>query len=260
MNEIKPNEFAKLPHKQKQELLEQLPIDQGGGILDGLWGHEYELYIHGLIPGYCRSPYLKAGGEPEAIVLAGREGRLHGMEDIAGDPFRNYTSGSPVIIEAKIKLYAEAEYRYVVGLGWERQQELEVRHPSLSLDDFVAAPDGEYVSLHELVADPTEVGDPVGDMLEIEALEGALRKLTPDTRRIVKELLSGKELATIARERDQEYDTVQRRLTRAMQALREELSVVEMPGFDRDAAIADGYWRLLEKLLEDLPPVVKQLE
>lgn len=124
----------------------------------------------------------------------------------------------------------------------------------MSLDGPLETPDGEEGYLYEEIPDPTQLGDPLGEMLQIDALQRWLSRLTPDTRRMVQQLLSGKDLATIALERDQEYDTVQRRLTRAMQALREELSVVEMPGFDRDAAIADGYWRLLEKLLEDHPP------
>lgn len=122
MNEIKPNEFAKLPHKQKQELLEQLRIDHGAVLLDVLYGHEYDPFIYGLIPRYCTSPFLEAGGESEHIVKAGEVGRRTGMEVVAAHPFSNYTSGSPVVIKAEIVISTETLHRAVIRYGWQENQ------------------------------------------------------------------------------------------------------------------------------------------
>lgn len=249
-NRISPDEFATLPHGQKQRVLAQLPSKYGGWLLDEKYGHEYDPFIYGLIPDYCTWSFLEAGGESEHIVKAGEVGRRTGMGMVAGDPFNNYTSGSPLVIQAEILFSTKTLHRGVIRYGWQENQRQELRYPSVSLDDLVQTPDGEYVSLHELVADPTEVGDPVGDMLEIEALQGALRKLTPDTRRMaVERLLFGEDVATIALERDQGEETVGRRLRRAMNIIHEELRAEEISGFDREAAIAQRYMRLLQKIL-----------
>jgi len=244
-----------MPHREKQEVLAQLPVEYGGQLLDQLHGHEYEDYIDSLIPEYCGSwPYLKAGGEQEAIVLAGRAGRRDGMERIARYPFKIYTSGSTLIVQEGIVLLAKAEYLHVIREGWEVEQEQELRYPSLSLDDCVSTPDGEEEYPYETIPDTSWLGDGVDEMLATDALRAALSRLTPATRAIVLEVLSGKRLRTIALERGQGYGTVRNRVWRAMNELREELSRGEEPGFDQEAAIADGYRRLVHKIFEDLPP------
>lgn len=235
-------------------MLAKLPFEYGGSLLDQLYGHEYDGFIHRLIPEYCKWSYLNAGGEPEAIVEAGRAGRLYGMERIATYPFNFYTSGSAGTVQEGIVLLAKAEYLHVIREGWEVEQEQELRYPSFSLDDCVSTPDGEEEYPYETIPDPSQLGDPVGDMLEMDAFQAAFSKRTRDTRKIVQERLSGREIAMIASERRQSYGTVQRRLKRAMRAIHEELSQVEMPDSDRDAAIADAYRQLLEKVVGDLPP------
>jgi len=147
-----------------------------------------------------------------------------------------------------------AEYLRVVHEGWEVEQMQELRHPSVSPDDCVSTPDEEEEHPYEAIPDPSQLGDPVGEMLEMDAFQAAFSKLTRDTRKIVQKWLSGREIAMIASERRQSYGTVQRRLKRAMRAIHEELSQVEMPDSDRDAAIADAYRQLLEKVVGDLPP------
>lgn len=260
MSSIAPNQFAKMPHRQKQEVLDQWPAEKGGEVLDQLYGHEYEPFIHDLIRRYCKSRYLDAGGEPEAIVEAGRAGRLYGMERIATYPFNFYTSGSAGTVQEGIVLLAKAEYLYVSSdlarQRWEAEQEQELRHPSLSLDDVFARPDGERVYPDEIIPDATQSADPEAAMRVNEAWWSALSRLTEHQRELILEVLSGKDLGTIARERGQKYVTVQVAYWRARKDLREELklSLGQEPGLDRNAAMDDGYHRLLEKIVGDLPP------
>lgn len=105
-----------------------------------------------------------------------------------------------------------------------------------------------------MVPDPSQLGDPVGEMLLMDTLQAALSKLPPDTREMVLEWLAGKEISTIALERGQEDGAVQVRIWRGREAIREELTRRETPRFDREAAIPDGYRRLLHKIFEDVPP------
>lgn len=255
LSHVNLQQLETMPHREKQEVLAQLPVEYGGQLLDQLHGHEYEDYIDSLIPEYCGSwPYLKAGGEQEIIVLAGRAGRRYGMERIARYPFKLYTSGSTPIVQEGIVLVAKAKYLHVIREGWGVEQKQELRHPSASLNDCVSTPDEEEEHRYETIPDPSQLGDPVGEMLEMDAFQAAFSKLTRDTRKIVQKWLSGREIAMIASERRESYGTVQRRLHRAMRAIHEELSQVEMPDSDRDAAIGDAHRQLLEKVVGDVPP------
>jgi len=258
MSEVKkidPQQFPRIAHRRKQELLSQSPREDGGRLLDTVYGHEYEPYIHCFIPEYCRWPYLKAGGEQKTIVEAGRIGRLHGMQDIASDPFEHFTSGSALVIRAKIDLHVEIEYHYVTQRGWKLEQEREFYDPSFRLDDPITMPDGEEWDRCETVPDPSRLGDPVGDVRQIEALQRHLSKLTPETRKMVlRHLFTDIDISAIALERDQPYDTVQRRLNRGERTIYEGLRRAASSSFDRDARRADGWRRLLEKILEEPPP------
>jgi len=243
-----------MPHRQKQTVLAELPVEEGGSLLDQLYGHEYEGFIFGLIPKYCDWRFSKAGGEQPHIVQAGEGGRRTGMEVVAADPFNLYTSGSGHIVEAEIVVSTKTLVRTVIRYGWEKQQEQEFRHPSVSLDALLETPEGEHLSLYDVVADPGDSGDPLADILCTDALQAGLSKLTPGSREIFLEVESGKGLRTVARERGQDYGTVEVRYWRAKKVIREEFTRRETLDLDRDAAIAEGRLRLLQRILEDFPP------
>jgi len=247
-------QFARMPHGQKQEVLAQLLFEKGGWLLNDLYGHQYDGFIFGLIPRYCTWPFLRGGGESEHIVQAGESGRRTGMEVVAADPFNCYTSGSGHIVEAEIVVSTTTLVRAVIRYGWEKQQEQELRYPSASLDALLETPDGEHLSLYDVVADPGDSGDPLADILCTDALQAGLSKLSRDTRDIFLEVESGKNLRTVARERGQDYGTVEVRYWRAKKVVREEFTRRETLDLDRDAAIDDGHLRLLHRILEDLPP------
>lgn len=230
MNKIAPDDFAGMPHRRKQEALAQLPIYCGGWLLDDLYGHEYHGFIFRLIPEYCNWPFLEAGGESQHIIEAGEMGRRTGMEVIASDPFKNYTTGSPIIVEDEITFAVKTLSRAMIRYRWEQELRHKLLNPSVSLDDTIETLDGEHLPVTDLMADPHQLGHPEADMLTLEELTAALCKLTPDTREIFLEVESGKDLATVALEHGQDYGTVQVRYWRAKKTMLESLRGQKMHG------------------------------